>query len=237
MKSLGIVGYGSFGRFAAEKLAPYFTVAVFDPHTDVPAGVMATLAQVSAADFVMLAVPLSAYPGVLAQLKPLLGSETVLLDICSVKVRPIELIKQYAPGQKYIAMHPLFGPESAADSFAGHSVIFCESTADTAKPREFCESLGLTAVEMSAEDHDKEMAVVQALTFFVARALDRNGIHQMKLKTPSFQKLLDLAELDKKHTDDLIKTILLGNKHALQARDKFMKDIELLNQELSEIKE
>jgi prephenate dehydrogenase len=71
---------------------------------------------------------------------------------------------------------------------------------------------------MSAAAHDKLMAQVHALTFFLARGLSAYGLKANKFQTPSFQMLLDLVELDSKHSTELFETIEIGNPYAKQAR-------------------
>jgi prephenate dehydrogenase len=232
MKTLGIIGYGNFGSFAADKLSRYFKVKAYDPKVVIPKNRAASLKEVCSMDFVMIAIPLSTYKTMLTTIKNLLAHNTIVIDICSVKLKPTRYIKELLPNQPFIALHPLFGPQSAQKTLKGHTVIICESSINTTSVKKLCLKLGLQVTEMSAVEHDKEMAVVQALTFFVARSLNEYGIHNMKLKTPSFQKLLDLAALDKSHTDELIQTILLGNEHAQKVRHEYMKNIEKLDQEL-----
>jgi prephenate dehydrogenase len=132
-------------------------------------------------------------------------------------------------------MHPLFGPESASSGLSGHKLIFCDSSLSikaTAKIKKCLSGMGLDVIDMSAEDHDKQMATLQALTFFLARSLNEFGIHNNKLITPSFQRLIDLAELDKKHSDELLQTIWQGNRHAKKVRQKFMHDIQALDKKI-----
>jgi prephenate dehydrogenase len=235
MIQVGIIGFGSFGAFAASWLAQDFDVKVFDEDTSkLPINLRSSLEEVCKSDFVVLAIPLSAYESVLNRIKTLLPEQTVLVDVASVKEKPIKLIKKTLPNQPYIATHPLFGPESASESLSGHSLILCEanSLGVLDKVKSYGISKGLEATEMSAEAHDKEMAVVQGLTFFLARGLNEFGLHEMTLKTPSFKKLLSLAELDKHHTNELLDTILNGNKHARKVRKLFMSDLKAYNKRL-----
>lgn len=235
MKTLGIIGYGAFGSFAARWLKEDFQLSVYDSNEEkVPENYRAPLAEVCSSGFVVLAIPLSSYEAVLAQISSLLPEGTVVVDVSSVKVKPVELIKRTLPSQPYIALHPLFGPETAGDSIENHIVVVCGSKdVDVSKVIEYLEAKRLEIVEMSLEEHDREMAVVQGLTFFLARGLNEFGVHRMKLKTPSFAKILSLVELDKHHSDDLLDTILNGNKFAREVREDFMQSIEYFNDQLN----
>jgi hypothetical protein len=76
------------------------------------------------------------------------------------------------------------------------------------------------------------MATVQALTFFLARTLNEFGLHDMQFQTPSFQRLLDLADLDKKHSTELLQTIWSGNKYSATVRKKFINEMIKLDNEI-----
>lgn len=95
--------------------------------------------------------------------------------------------------------------------------------------KSFSANLGLSVIEMSSEQHDREMATVHALTFFIAHALKDMKLHNQKLSTPSFKKLLSLAELEKHHSDELFATIQQGNKYAREIRESFVEEIKKLN--------
>jgi prephenate dehydrogenase len=86
---------------------------------------------------------------------------------------------------------------------------------------------------MSAEQHDKAMADVQALTFFVARGLAAAGVSETPFMTPSFKRLLDLVQLDRAHSPDLFNTIELGNPFAAAVRERFVNSVTTLQKELN----
>lgn len=237
MKTVGIIGFGSFGKFLAEKLSSHTRVRVYS-QSGRTSSWMVPLEEAVDVDYVVLAIPLDAYEAMLQMIKPLLKSHTVIVDVCSVKVKPIEIIRSVMPDQPLVATHPMFGPESASVSFAGHTLVMCPE-ASTPEPYEtikhFANSLGLGVVEMSADEHDREIAVVQGLTFFIARALNGVGIHDQKLFTPSFERLLKLAELEQHHSLELFKTIQQGNPHTHAVRDNFIRVINEINRDLTEL--
>ena len=185
----------------------------------------ASLDEVVQADFLIPAIPLDAYESTLKSIKNKISKNTVLVDVCSVKTEPIRIIRSILPDNRLVATHPLFGPESALDSLQGHSLVLCPADSDPEmlqKVEEFAKRLELEVISMSAVEHDDEMAVVQGLTFFIAHSLKDLKLHEQKLSTPSFQKLLDLAKLEKHHSNGLFFTIQAGNKQAKYIRRKFI---------------
>lgn len=224
MKTVGIIGFGSFGKFLAEQLAPFCTIRVYSASGKENQWAT-SLKEVASSDYIILAIPLQAYPAMLARLKPLLNPKAVIIDVCSVKKEPMQTILKLLPGHKYVATHPLFGPESAKDGLEGHVLVLCPDFSDSAELeflKRFAKQLKLRLVSMTVSEHDEEMATVHGLTFFIAHTLKEMGLHDQKLATPSFKKLLALAELEKHHSSDLFFTIQSGNRYVEAVRREFL---------------
>lgn len=234
MKSVGIIGFGSFGAFLAEKLSQTCQVKVYS-RSGQPNQWSSRLQDVAACNFVIPAVPLEAYSQTLTDIKPLLAPETVIVDVCSVKEEPLKLIRQLLPDQPRVATHPLFGPESARDSLEGQVLVVCPDQSDPAaltQIQAFAEQLSLKVISLTCKEHDQEMATVHGLTFFIAHALKDMGLHSQKLATPSFKKLLALAELEQHHSPELFLTIQNGNSYTKEVREEFLKQANRLNQQI-----
>lgn len=237
MKTVGIIGYGSFGEFLCTALRTSVSLKVYDPQKHVPASLKSSIEEVAACDYVVLAVPLDAYESVVSSIAPKLSRQSVVVDISSVKSEPMRLLNMLLPSAKKVFTHPLFGPQSAADSLHGHVLVMCPEVSDPeafAILKDFATKLGLKVIEKTTEEHDREMAYAQGLTFFVARALMKSNIHDIELRTPSFKKLLDLAELESHHSDDLFRTIQLGNTFTRKVRASFARQVAELLEELTE---
>jgi len=235
MKTIGIIGYGSFGEFLVDKLSGKVELRVHDPQKSVPTTYSASLDKVAECDYVILSIPIDAYESVLAELAPQLQKSTTIIDIASVKTTPVEILDMILPNQKRVIMHPLFGPQSADKSFWGHVVVMCPGVSDPVAykvVKDFVVGLGLAVVEKTPQEHDKEMAYAQGLTFFLARTLLTMGIHDVSLITPSFKKLLDLAELESHHSEELFKTIQTGNPYLADIRAQFISTADKINSEL-----
>lgn len=224
MKSLGIIGYGHFGKFLCEKLSPHFDIKVFSVSgKDNPWS--ASLEEVARCDYLVFSLPLAKHAQVCEQVKPLLRPETVIVDVCSIKEESGHIIKKHLPSQPLLSTHPLFGPESAAHSLEGHVIVMCPDMTSPSllgSAETFFSSLGLRVVKMKSSEHDENMALVQGLTFFVARVLKDFNLHDSKLVTPSFTKLISLADLERQHTKELFITVQKGNPHANALRQRFI---------------
>ncbi len=232
--SIGIIGLGSFGQFLATLLPKDIAVTAYDVNPVASSIPLVDLAELVQADAVILAAPLSAYKDLLQQMRDI-PPETLLIDVCSVKSEPERLFKKHLPRhQNVLLTHPLFGPIWAAKGTKGHELVITKSSGQKAeKVIAFCEQqLGLATRRMTSEAHDRAMAGVHALTFFIARALHTAHIADAPFKTPSFQMLLDLVAFDQSHSDELFQTIQRGNPFAADVRRNVLASFNQLEAEL-----
>ncbi len=243
-ETFGIIGYGHFGQFLAPSLARHGKVLVHDADDakveQVSDGVRAaSLDEVAAADVVILAVPFTALAGVLDEIRDRLGRDTVVMDVVSSKQRATELLEQtLPPGADLLATHPLFGPPSMASIEPGlRIVVTAERGPAAARLREFLEQeLGLIVVSVSPDEHDRAMAYMQSLPFFIARALVSIDLLELKhrdvLAIPSFEKLAEIAFIEQQHTVDMFDTSQISNPYADEARRHFLAALQQLQSEI-----
>lgn len=236
IQTIGIIGLGNFGQFFASKLPQNIRIVGYDADEELVTPVeRVTLESAAASDIVMLAVPLPALADVLQKIKPILKPASLLFEICSVKIEPERLISEILPEhQNTLVTHPLFGPQSAAHSMQGHRLIVTKSVGKRAESfLDYCRNvLGLNVISLSADEHDKAMANVHALTFFVARGLSNIGLAPSGLDTPSYDYVLDLVQLDASHSEELFQTISVGNPYAHEARQDLLDELARIHKAL-----
>ncbi len=219
--SVGIFGQGNFGKFVGTLLPSGVDTCYYDTRKASDT----SFKQTVSADVIILAVPLQSYTSVLELLAPVVKPETLIIDVCSVKVLPEKLISKLLPEHKNILItHPLFGPQSATKSTENHQLIVTKSQGVKAEQvLKYCENgLKLKISYMTSEEHDKNMAEVHALTFFVARGLSLMNPQAGSFPTPSYQMILDMVAFDRSHTNELFETIELGNPYSEDVRQKYI---------------
>lgn len=230
MKTLGLVGFGQFGRLAARLLKAHFDVMVTDSASGAKAAAreagvaFGTLEEVAAREVVVVAVPVAAMQAVFAALAPHLRPGTLVADVGSVKMLPAQWMAEMLPAHvDLVATHPLFGPQSAKSGLAGLRFVICPIRGDRhERVAAFASSLGLTVTVTSAEEHDREMAYVQALTHLIGRSLVNLGIPDEQLKTASYQHLLELCSLIGADTFELFTAIQTQNPFAAEVAGAFV---------------
>jgi prephenate dehydrogenase len=203
MKSLAIMGFGQFGHLAATQLAGRFDIGVHDAGMadDAIAAARFTplsFEQAAGSDVVILAVPVQAMEGVIADMVPMVRPGATVIDVASVKMLPSQWLAHYMPETVHVvATHPLFGPQSAErGGIAGRQLVICPIRGERhLKVAALGEELGLRVRITTAEEHDREMAYVQALTHLIGRSLSSMHIPDEELKTQTYQHLLDMTGL------------------------------------------
>lgn len=227
---IGIIGLGQFGQFMSRHLAKFFKVTVFDSvdseREAKEIGIeWKPFEETANKQIVIFAVPLKSFEEVLKRAAPVLRADALCLDVCSVKLKPIELMLEVLPSSvEIIGTHPLFGPQSGRDSIEGLKIAFCPvrtTKADEVK-NFLAGDLKLSVLEKTPEEHDKEMAHVQALTHFVARALFELHVEDSELATVSYEELMKAASLLSEDSWELFQTIQQGNPFAAERRKVFI---------------
>ncbi|MCU0430358.1 MAG: prephenate dehydrogenase [Cytophagaceae bacterium] len=235
-KELGFIGFGSFGQFIIPHLRPHFQISVFDrmdlSQRAQELGVeWSTIERVSSCEMVALAVPVQFLEEVLIEITPFIKPDALIMDLSSVKVKPVQLMLKYLPASvDVVGTHPLFGPQSGKHGIAGLNMVVSPVRGSRAQEvmRFFSQYLKLNVLERTPENHDRQMAYVQALTHFVGRAVNAMDIPDVEQKTPAYQYLLDIKRNLGQDSWDLFFTIENENPFAKDIREQFLKELHQL---------
>lgn len=182
-------------------------------------------------DIVIVSVPISKTQDVLKEIIPHLGKNKLLSDITSFKVMPMEIMKTALCGT--LGMHPLFGP--TANIGQALKIVFCKQRNN--EYVSFLENIfiknSIEIIELSAEEHDYQMAYIQALThavnlLFAKTIFEQKNMLENKLLTPTFA-LQALVMGRVLHQDlELISDIQLYNPYFLTVLEAFVEQAKKL---------
>lgn len=237
---IGIVGFGRFGQLLPKYLSAKGEVLVYTKppcRRDFPGVRFIPLEEVAGADWVILAVPISAIPEVVKEIKDYVQPGAVVLDVCSVKVFPCEaMIKCLPDFVEVIGTHPLFGPDSVEGDIRGKKIVLTPMSGWTNKyqqlKRFLTEELGLFAIETTPEDHDRNLARSQALVHFIGRGLAGLKLKPQHISTPDFESLLKMNTMVENDTWELFFDMQKHNPFAAEYRDIFVKSINELKNKI-----
>lgn len=198
---VGVYGLGRFGMFWAGLLAKHFSVLGYNrtPRGSAPDGVsLVSIEELCKADTIFLCTAISAMEPVLRNLAPFLRPEVTVIDTCSVKMYPVQLMLEILPQDVYIlGSHPMFGPDSAKNGLRGLPLILSPVRAP-ASTSDFWVStfraMELNVHIMTPENHDREAAYTQGITHFVGRILKDLDLKPSSIGTLGYRKLLEVME-------------------------------------------
>ncbi|HUP24382.1 MAG TPA: prephenate dehydrogenase/arogenate dehydrogenase family protein [Thermoanaerobaculia bacterium] len=243
---LGIIGFGAFGRFLAKHLSERFAVVVTDlrPLAEAAAtlGVRwAGLAEVAAQPNLVFAVPVQDLEAAALAARRFLRTGARVYDVASVKVKPLRVLDEILPRDaSLLGLHPMFGPQSGRDGIQGLKVVLCRppgprrAAAPRAVRRVLEAQLGLRVWELTPERHDHQMAHIQGLTHWFARALREIELPSPELATVAYQHMLAIEENLRYDSDALFLTIQRENPFGAAARAELRRRLEELERWIEE---
>ncbi len=240
MNSVGIIGFGRFGKVLANILQKGFSIKAYDlnPIGAFPGVEFTNLASILKEKVIFIAVPIRHFELVVKEISPLLPAGTTIIDVCSVKKHPAEIMDKNLPENVgIIATHPMFGP----DSFISNNRLkmMMNNTRDTHDQfnfwRQFFTDQGIQVMEMSPDQHDRMAAQTQGVTHFLGRMLKEYGIRKTTIDTQGFRDLLDLVDQTCNDTWELYSDLQLYNPYTDDMIDKLKLATESLDNRLKEL--
>lgn len=226
--TVGIVGYGDFGKFLHELLvvhAPHSTVFVSSQRFAPDGKVFFPLEDVCQSDVLLLCVPISSFKEVIQKVKPLVDQHTIVCDVSTVKEYTVSVLREQGI-VRYVATHPMFGPysyEKQGNTLKGLRVAVCDSTLplnEYAEVLTFLRGIGLDVLEMTPSEHDKRIAETLFLTHLVGQIVKNGQFERTAIDTLSFGFLMDAVE-SVAHDDELFRDVFTFNPYCAEVLNRF----------------
>ncbi len=229
---VAIIGRGQFGLFMARHLEPHCALVLI--------GRESNPADLQDCDVVIFAVPFDSLNEAAKAYKKYISSKAIIVDVCSVKQKPLALLSKHFPNHQILGTHPVFGPQSGKDGISGLPIVLCNVSCKKSTYHKIVtflkDILLLNVIEETPKQHDHEMANVQALTHFIGRALLQMDVKSYVTNTQSYQHLIELTKLLQFDSWELFTTIQLANPEAKSVRKKLLKSLQLLERNLDKAK-
>ena len=239
---IGVIGFGRFGRLAVHYLARDLPVWVYRRGLDCTEAIEslgahpAELAHICTRKIVLLCVPISAIPATLTQIAPLLRPGTLVADTCSVKLYPVQWMQQFLPaGIDILATHPMFGPDSAAQSLSGHKIAICPVRIRPVlyrRIRQWLSRKGLVLLETTPDEHDRQIALSLGLTHFIGRGLERIPAPALAIDTLAYRRLQQVRSMAANDSFQLFEEMHRYNPYARGPREALMQALAHLHRAL-----
>jgi prephenate dehydrogenase len=219
---VGIAGCGLIGGSLALALRGAHDVHAYDPAGtgDVPG--VARLEDLLPADVVVIATPLSRVVPTLGALVER-AAGAVLLDVGSLK-RDVVAFAASAPATaRIVGGHPMAGSTDRgiaaahADLFAGRPFFIVPTARADERAMgiagDLARAAGAVPTVVSAEEHDRIVAMLSGVPLVVARALAQAGADVADFAGPGFRDATRLAST----SPELADALLRGNADEVRA--------------------
>jgi prephenate dehydrogenase len=238
--NIGIIGYGNFGKLMSLHLSKFYNIYVYDkniqPDNSVQNNVYFTnMEKIITCEIVIIAVAMGSFESVVKSIHKKIKPGTLVIEVTSVKIRPLEILKKYLANDiEILGTHPLFGPQSTKDGIEGRKIVlFPVRCSSTECIKEFIsKKLKLKILESTPEEHDREMAQIQALSHFIGHALKKINLSKYEQTTATYNHLLTARNIVMNDSDDLFNTIQNENPYASEMREKFLDAIHATQEEI-----
>lgn len=175
--------------------------------------------RVSAADVVIVAVPMAIAERVIADIAPLIRQDALLCDINSLKQKVCDALA--ASNGEALGTHPMFGP--TVGTLRRQKIVMCP-----VKPgpltdwwRSELAQMGADLIDAEPAEHDRTMAVVQVLTHFgiltMGRALTHAGISlqdTLRFMSPIYRLEVSMVGRLFAQKPELYQEIVMSNPEA-----------------------
>lgn len=195
-------------------------IAVRELNRPLSAGLFAR--QLPGADLVVLAAPVGVLEDVAWLAAPHLDGTQALIDVCSVKVRPVQAMLEAYAGP-VAGTHPLFGPDPGPGR---NRVALAGGRGEAARDlaQAWFAAMGFACFCTDPETHDRAMALVQSLNFvttvaYLATLAEDEAL--LDFLTPSFDRRLGAARKMLTEDSAMFSALFEANPFAQDAVRRF----------------
>ena len=234
MKKAGIIGYGRFGKVLADLLKKQYEVNIYDPENKSGES-SKSMEEVLECVLVFVAVPINVFEEVIQEISKYMLYNTTIIDVCSVKVYPVEIMEKHLSDHVgIIACHPHFGPDSYSPFRELKTTLFPvrDKYKRFAELKEFFEDQSIRTIELSPDEHDKMAASSQGITHFIGRVLNEAGVVSTQINTLGFNELLRVIEQTCNDSWDLFRDLQKYNPYTNEMIDSLVDTIGKIHKQI-----
>lgn len=230
-KSATVIGFGRFGELWADLIKKYCRVRVIEKNKE-----NATRARSLGFEVVDEEIGLSSetlfYCVPISVFEPLIKEHAVffnergpkqIFDCLSVKMHPKAVFQNLKNSRvEFGLLHPLFGPDSVRiHGIQGLPIAIDRGTLTESSFRfwrDIFTNIGLSIIEISAEEHDRFAAYSQGLAHYIGRILGKMEISQTPIDTLGAKKLYEIKDQVCNDTPELFRNLQQYNPFTLEMR-------------------
>ena len=185
-------------------------------------------------DVVVISVPIADTVKVIRELGPLVSENALLMDLTSIKEKPVKAMLQYSCAE-VVGAHPLFGTEET--SAKGQKMVLCAGRGKKGLKwlTKVLERAGIKVVFMDPVEHDQIMGLIQGVNHFSTLALGlflvKSGFgfgEILNCSTRTFEQRLDRIRSMVKQPPELFESLLMDNPWAEESSEQYLDAIQTM---------
>ncbi|MGB9914567.1 MAG: prephenate dehydrogenase/arogenate dehydrogenase family protein [Candidatus Bathyarchaeales archaeon] len=183
------------------------------------------------ADRVLICVSISAFEEVVEKISPVIREGQVVMDICSVKELPVNVMHKHLPAALVLGTHPVFGPGST--SIENKTFVLTPTSSQeeafAADFKKWLEERKARVLIMSPRKHDELMSVVLGMPHFLGLVAcdtlleQANYAETKQVAGTTYRLLYTLAEVAAVETPELFTSLQLTLPGLEQLEDVLIK--------------
>ncbi|MEM2440445.1 MAG: prephenate dehydrogenase/arogenate dehydrogenase family protein [Candidatus Bathyarchaeia archaeon] len=179
---IAIIGAGRMGRWFAKFFKEQgFTVVASDRDKEklqklkeeLNVEIADNVKAVESADRILVCVPIDNFEDVIKEISTHIRPWQELMDICSVKEAPVNIMHKYISNAVTLGTHPMFGP--GAKSLKGQNFVLTPTNVEEQALAEdfgkWLESKGANVFFTTPQEHDRIMSIVIGLPYFLSHVV------------------------------------------------------------------
>ncbi len=229
MKKIGIIGLGLIGGSLFKDLRKNYDVIAVSASQN-GEGIFKDYDVLKDRDIVFVCTPMNKTLSVLDGLENILNPETVVTDVCSLKV----FVSQKQRPYKFIPSHPMAGTEHKGFENSFEGLFKNAKWVVTGEKNEILEEiiayLGAEPIYTTAQEHDRAAALISHMPMVIAQALmltAKDNPLAIEMASSGFRDMTRLALSNEEMAVDMVS---MNHKNIEQAILKLCKSVgELTN--------
>ena len=253
--TIGVIGFGNFGKLAVSVLSTQFKVLVYDTRIKELDSMVrkcgateAVLKETAGCDMVILCTPISKTESVIRKVVPMMKEGALLLDTCSVKELPCKWLKENATDSiEIMGTHPMFGPTTSKFNpqkqswhLQGLQIVLCPIKISKKRLddiKRFLRALNLRIIETTPTEHDRQNAKTLSFVHYIGRCLNASKIGHQEIYTPGYKDLLSILPHTTSDNWTLFYDMNNYNPYAAPLRETFIDSCFSIEEKILENKE
>ena len=185
---------------------------------------------VKGADRVFICTSISSLEEIVKKVAPATHRGQVIMDICSIKEYPVNVMHQYLPEALVLGTHPVFGPGSKGVKHKAY-VLTPTNPAEATAAEDFKRWLEAEQAHvfiMTPKKHDELMSLILGMSHFIGLVacetlLEQPGFAESKkLAGTTYRMLFTLAEVAAIETPDLYANVQTKIPSLTKIEDQFI---------------